>query len=140
MKKSNNKKGFTLVEVIVVLVILAILAAILVPALTGYIDKANDKAAITEAGSVVVACQTVGSEAYGSKVRFGGDSAKNFLTEGSGKYYKEAMELAELETATGGPEITSITFSAKNKVTNMEFTSSAGKKVTYDGKNYTVAD
>ena len=35
MKKSNNKKGFTLVEVIVVLVILAILAAILVPALTG---------------------------------------------------------------------------------------------------------
>ena len=38
----KEKKGFTLVELIVVLVILAILAALLIPALTGYIDKAND--------------------------------------------------------------------------------------------------
>ena len=36
----DSKKGFTLVELIVVLVILAILAALLIPALTGYIDKA----------------------------------------------------------------------------------------------------
>ena len=41
IRKMKNKKGFTLVELIVVLVILAILAAMLVPALTGYIDKAN---------------------------------------------------------------------------------------------------
>ena len=40
MIKINNK-GFTLVELIVVLVILAILAAILVPALLGYIDEAK---------------------------------------------------------------------------------------------------
>jgi prepilin-type N-terminal cleavage/methylation domain-containing protein len=37
----RDRKGFTLVEVIVVLVILAILAAIAIPALTGYIDKAK---------------------------------------------------------------------------------------------------
>lgn len=40
-KKLKDKKGFTLVELIVVLVILAILAALLVPALTGYIDKSK---------------------------------------------------------------------------------------------------
>ena len=40
-KKLKDKKGFTLVELIVVLVILAILAALLIPTLTGYIDKAN---------------------------------------------------------------------------------------------------
>ncbi len=34
-KKLKDKKGFTLVELIVVLVILAILAALLIPALTG---------------------------------------------------------------------------------------------------------
>ena len=40
MKKSN-KKGFTLIELIVVIAILAILAAILIPAITGYIAKAE---------------------------------------------------------------------------------------------------
>jgi len=40
--KKNNKKGFTLVELIVVIAILAILALILVPAITGYVGKANE--------------------------------------------------------------------------------------------------
>ena len=62
MKKVKNYRGFTLVEVIVILVILAILAPILVPSLTGYIDKANEKLAVSEARSIVVASQTIGSE------------------------------------------------------------------------------
>ena len=41
-KKLKEKKGFTLVELIVVLVILAILAALLIPALIKYIDKAKE--------------------------------------------------------------------------------------------------
>lgn len=37
MAKKNTKRGFTLVELIVVLVILAVLAALLIPALTGMV-------------------------------------------------------------------------------------------------------
>ena len=65
--KKNDKKGFTLVELIVVLVILAILAALLVPALTGYIDKAKRKSIVAETRQVVMAAQTLVDEAYGKK-------------------------------------------------------------------------
>jgi prepilin-type N-terminal cleavage/methylation domain-containing protein len=60
----SAKRGFTLVEVIVVLVILAILAAIAIPALTGYIDKAEDKKYIAMARNAAVAVRTVMDQAY----------------------------------------------------------------------------
>ena len=65
IRKMKNKKGFTLVELIVVLVILAILAALLIPALTGYIDKANKEKVVSECRMVVMAAQTEASELYG---------------------------------------------------------------------------
>lgn len=66
IRAMKNKKGFTLVELIVVLVILAILAALLVPALTGYIDKANKQKVTAECRMVVMAAQTEASEQYGA--------------------------------------------------------------------------
>lgn len=67
IRKMKNKKGFTLVELIVVLVILAILAALLVPALTGYIDKANKEKVIAECRMAVMAIQTESTSIYGEK-------------------------------------------------------------------------
>ena len=64
MERNNRKRGFTLVELIVALVILAVLAALLVPSLTGYIDKAKKKAVITEARDVWTASQAALSECY----------------------------------------------------------------------------
>ena len=40
--KLKNSKGFTLVELIVVIAILAILALILVPAISNYVNAANE--------------------------------------------------------------------------------------------------
>ena len=65
IRKLKDRKGFTLVELIVVLVILAILAALLIPALTGYIDKANKEKIVSECRMVVMAAQTEASELYG---------------------------------------------------------------------------
>lgn len=41
MKNANKKKGFTLVELAIVIAVIAILAAILVPTLTTVLKKAN---------------------------------------------------------------------------------------------------
>ena len=64
-RKTNKDKGFTLVELIVVLVILAILAAILVPALLGYIDRAREKQYVLNAKSALTATQAELSSLYG---------------------------------------------------------------------------
>lgn len=53
MRKSNRKKGFTMVELIVVIVIILVLAAVLVPSLLKYIRKAQEAAAIEECAGVV---------------------------------------------------------------------------------------
>ena len=66
MKKlgKSSKKGFTLVELIVVLVILAVLAAMLVPALVGYIDRARAEKEYQTAATVYGAAQAVITEKY----------------------------------------------------------------------------
>lgn len=57
MKKVNNRKGFTLVEIIVVLVILAILAAIAVPSILGYVEEAKKEKYIAEAKAIYTVIQ-----------------------------------------------------------------------------------
>jgi len=41
-KKLKNKKGFTLIELIVVIAIIAVLAAIIIPSVTANIARANE--------------------------------------------------------------------------------------------------
>lgn len=59
-----NKKGFTLVEIIVVLVILAILASIALPYTLGYIDETKNSKDYLMAGHVLKAAQVMGTKYY----------------------------------------------------------------------------
>ncbi len=58
MMKKSNKKGFTLVELIVVIAIMAILAAVLVPTVTSKIKDANSSAAKSDVSSVASGIQS----------------------------------------------------------------------------------
>lgn len=66
MNLKKKKKGFTLIELMAVIAIIAILAAVLVPTVSGYIQRAKKTAIITQVRNVVSAVETYNATA-GSK-------------------------------------------------------------------------
>ena len=105
--KKNSNKGFTLVELIVVLVILAILSALLIPTLTGYIDEARAKKYLPNAQACVEAAQAMFSQQFAlngevplgtpvvdqAHVTFGSNEDENISR---GKFAKDLLKLAGL--------------------------------------------
>ena len=130
-KMRNDNKGFTLVEMIVVLVILAILAAILVPALLGYIDEAKQKQYVLHAKSAYTAAQSVMSKIYAK------DSGKP-ADIASDPYKTNVANIAELDNlkCTGLQVGCMATYTTPSGTTTK---SSQKKAFTIDWVKYTEA-
>ncbi len=124
--QENKKKGFTLVELIVVLVILAILAALLIPALTGYIDKAKEKQVIAETRSCVMAAQTYADEKYGVSA---GDLAYDEDVKVKNTTVKSQKAITDLADVEG--EVTAFNVS-DGKVTSLTYQDASNKSCKYE--------
>ena len=114
MKKlgKSTKKGFTLVELIVVLVILAVLAAMLVPALVGYIDRAKAEKEYQTAATVYGAAQAVITELY-AKDEF--TTGQTFVT--TGQQLKSMGNVDAVLTLAGVENVTyKFTFDANSHI------------------------
>ena len=127
MKKlgKSSKKGFTLVELIVVLVILAVLAAMLVPALTGYIKRARQEKDYQMAASVLTAAQAAATYQYSQ-----GNPKTGTLT------------IQATTDAGNNTTVADLIGDASGKVENISFTSDTngiitGGSVKINGYTYT---
>lgn len=120
-KKTDNK-GFTLVEIIVVLVILTILMAALVPSMIGFVNEARGKAYVTEARSAYIALQSKVTEKYALNNSY--NSTSDFTGEIASSNLKDIME----GSYTTGATVTSYTLTG-SKVTQMVYTV-GGYKIT----------
>lgn len=58
MSKQNNRRGFTITELVIVIVVIAILAAVLIPTFASLINKANQSADIQAARQMNMALQS----------------------------------------------------------------------------------
>lgn len=119
--KKNNKKGFTLIELVIVIAILAILALILVPAISKYIGNAND--AKNQASARTIYTNAVLAH-----------SIKPELNE-------EALagEVKTLSNVKEADEVTVTLHKTTKEVTEISYTT-GGKKITFNGSEFVSTD
>ena len=118
--RRRDRAGFTLVELIVVLAILAILATLLIPTMTGYIDKANEEKIIAETRMAVMAAQTVVSENYARAPENWGNVE---LTPGSPPEFQTGDEdfLGEIQTLSETPGIIQSVIVKDGKISKLSY-------------------
>lgn len=135
----RSRDGFTLVELIVVLVILGVLATFAVPALTGYIDSAKEKQAVSEAQACVMTATRQGAQNYAlvqNASITGKSDGADALTSWAGTLANEAPSMTGGDVALtegSGQYLLHVNNPPAGSITPVGISTDAGVKGTVQG-------
>ena len=121
MLAKQSKKGFTLVELVVVIAILGILAAIAIPAVIGIINSANESQLKTDAATVDAACKDYYAEVVSGTINAANPGKVTTDTLPAGNAAPGVRKTAALAcTVQGALEYAGVT-NLSNKVGEMDW-------------------
>jgi len=124
MRRQNTKKGFTLIELMIVIAIISVLAVTLVPQLTGAQARSRDAGRVSSLKNITAVLETYYSDEgqFPEKPLAGGAAANGCFSDANGKVNDDLSELLKWGTSPVDPQAT-------NKVGDCNTVASFGYKV-----------
>ncbi|OQB72795.1 MAG: Fimbrial protein precursor [candidate division TA06 bacterium ADurb.Bin131] len=128
MNRKNRSKGFTLVELMVVVIIVGILAAVAVP-----IYRQNVKRAMASEGAALLGSVLTAERVYYAEHNtYTTDSAALGVETTGNKYFQNGFTVTEAD-GNGFKAETNGTGDADGITVKMEYTNVGGAVITYSG-------
>lgn len=121
MNKKNNRKGFTIVELVIVIAVIAILATVLVPTFGNVIKDANDTALLQEVKNEYTN--------YTIKYATSEDFTEDLFIKIDGNYYvieDGAVKVSGKAPVTGTPAGGDVIYDAANDEAGHKFEAKGG--------------
>ena len=142
--KKINKKGFTIVELVIVIAVIAILAAVMIPTFSGIVDKANESAALQEAEAtfkadlIEVNAQPTADNQYKKTSDAAPVAGKTYYTYDASQYTAADVEEGFAENTTYYEKVCVGTFTVAADGSYTYQITVKGYTVTFDDGEWTL--